>query len=309
MDAHASRAPRRFAGDKPVTAGAATPTAACLLLCALPLLADAALVRANCRGIQKLSTTEDTVSCQESNVLSSGEHVILGHTRASASLSGHALAASAAGGQIRDVGANGGESGALLKDRLTLKGDWEGHVVVGIRLCVTYRFAGFGESRIHATLRTAAGSGGAGENRARVRLVHRGFVGTRLDDFESRGHYAIPEPGARPSAATFVLRVTERVHRDAPSLDVRADIAAFALPNLEPLEPVLSSLGRAVARLAITVPDPIGVAWESGVLPGGPPADRAGGERWVIMQAAEEGSDHALRSDRGRHGAAARSDC
>ena len=228
-----------------------------LLLFTVPTLADAAFVRANCRGIQKFSTTEDTVSCQESNSLSDGDLLMLGHTRATASLPRGMLSTSAAGGQIRDVGANGGEAGALMKDRLTLEGDWDGYVSVGIRLCVTYRFAGFGESRIHATLRTSTAKIQTDENRARVRLTHRGFVGTTLSDFESRGHFAIPDEGARPPESTFVLRVTQRVHRDSPAIDVRADIAAFALPNLEPLEPVLSSFSRATAWIAVAVPDAI----------------------------------------------------
>ena len=290
------------------------PSAAgALLLGALPALAVGACVRANCRGIQEFSGTEPAVSCAESNTLAAEDHVMLGHTRAAASLPAGRLRASAAGGQIRDAGANGGEAGALMKDVLTLRGDWQGHLSVPVRLCVAYRFAGFGESRIHATLRTSPAGGTGGENRARVRLRHRGFGGTVLEDFESAGRYAIPPPGRRPADAAFVLDVTERVHRDAPAMNVRADIAAFALPNLEPLEPVLWSFVRATAWIAIRIPAHVALVSESGVFlsePGPDAGMRPGtGGAWVIMAAAWNGGAHALRGDRGGYRAAARSDC
>ena len=50
-------------------------------------LAEAAFVRANCRGIQEFSATEPRVSCEESSVLSGdNQRVMLGHTRAVSSL-------------------------------------------------------------------------------------------------------------------------------------------------------------------------------------------------------------------------------
>jgi hypothetical protein len=288
------------------------PAAWLLVLGVLPVLADAAFVRANCRGIQKFSTTENTVSCQESNVLTDdADNLMLGHTRAEASLPRGMLSISAAGGQIRDVGANGGEAGALLKGRLILGGEWKGAVSVGLRLCVSYRFAGFGESRIHATLRTSAARGATGENQARVRLRHRGFGGTVLTDFESRGRFDIPADGPRPPGATIALRVTEEVHRDSPELNVRADIAAFALPNLEPLEPVLSSFAEVVAWIVVTVPDAVELSSQSGAFLSEPFRDQAAGTRrsWVIMKAAFEGGSHALRGHRDWHRAVARADC
>ena len=292
-------------------------SSACLLvICFLPALADAAFVRANCRGIQKFSTTEYTVSCQESNVLADdADNLMLGHTRAEASLLRGMLSTSAAGGQIRDVGANGGEAGALMKDRLILRGEWDGTVSVGVRLCVSYRFAGFGESRIHATLRTSAANDATGENQARIRLRHRGFGGTVLADFESRGRFSIPEVGPRPTRSTIALRVTEEVHRDSPEINVRADVAAFALPNLEPLEPVLSSFSGVIAWIVVTVPDALELSSESGVFLSEPfdarAVDAAAGATgsWVIMQTALEGGSNALRSHRDWHRVAARSDC
>ena len=101
------------------------------------------------------------------------------------------------------------------------------------------RMRAVGESRIDATLRTASADGVSGDNQARVSLRHRGFAGTSLADFESRGAFTIPEQGIRAPDSTFELTVTERVHRSRPSIDLRADIAAIALPNLEALEPVL----------------------------------------------------------------------
>lgn len=268
-----------------------------LALCALPAPADGVFVRANCRGIQEFSTTEGTVSCQESSTLADdADNLMLGHTRAEASLPRAMLSTSAAGGQIRDVGTNGGEAGALMKDRLSLRGEWDGSIAVGIRLCVAYRFAGFGESRIHATLRSSGANDATGENQARVRLRHRGFGGTTLTDFESRGRFTIPAVGPRLMRSTIVLGVTEEVRRESPEINVRADIAAFALPNLEPLEPVLSSFGEAIAWMVVTVPDGLVLSSESG----GP---------WVIMDAPPNGGSNALRSHRDWHRAAAGTDC
>jgi hypothetical protein len=287
-----------------------------LVLPAWPPLTEAAFVRANCRGIQEFSTTEARVSCQESSVLSDeAEHLMLGHTRASASLAVGRLSTSAAGGQIRDVGWNGGEAGALLMDRLTITGDWDGYVAVTVRLCVKYRFAGFGESRIDATLRTSSAGNATGDNQARVRLRHRGFGGTALADFESRGEFTIPEEGPRAPEAVFELTVTERVHHSSPAMNLRADIAAIALPNLESLEPVLSSFGQSVALIAVSLPGRLAFSSESGVFLSesgtvGNMGLRPGPHRsWVIMKTTSVGKWNALRSHRGWYRAAARSDC
>lgn len=287
-----------------------------LVLAALPSLADAAFVRANCRGIQEFSTSEGAVSCQESSVLSDAAgHLMLGHTRSAASLVKGRLSTSAAGGQIRDVGSNGGEAGALLMDRLTIVGDWQGHVAVTVRLCVAYSFAGFGESRIHVALRSSSGRAAAGDNLARVGMRHRGFRGTTLEDFESRGAFTIPEAGSRPSRAIFELEVNARVHRDSPIMNLRADLTAFALPNLEALEPVLSSFAQAEAWLVVSLPESLAFASESGVFLSGQRAKGAMRPKpatdpsWGIIAASVIGNGDALRNHRGWDRAAARSDC
>ena len=237
-----------------------------LLLCALPPALDAAFVRANCRGIQKLSMTGGDVSCQESSVLEDdSDNLMLGHTRASASLARGLLLISAAGGQIRDVGSNGGEAGALLADKLIISGDWDGFLSVTVRLCVDYKFAGFGESRIHATLRTSPGRSTGGDNQARIHLSHRGFGETNLADFGSLGAFELPLEGDHPLQSRLLLSVTEKIHHDLPEMNVRADIAAFALPNLEALEPVLSSFGGASAWISVSLPEPLEFSSESGM--------------------------------------------
>ena len=260
--------------------------------------------------------TDGKVSCQESSVLNDdNEHLMLGHTRASASLSRGLLITSAAGGQIRDVGSNGGEAGALLVDRLTISGDWDGSVSVTVRLCVAYKFAGFGESRIHAALRTSFGDNDKGDNQARIRLSHRGFGGAALEDFRSRGAFEIPEKGAYPLQSRFVLSVTEQIHHHIPEMNVRADIAVYALPNLEALEPVLSSFGRAVAWISVSLPERLEFSSESGMFmsepyaPDGTAATHRTEPARVIMKTANSGTVNALRNYRGWHRVAARSDC
>lgn len=287
-----------------------------LLLCALPTLVEAAFVRTNCRGIQEFSTTDSDVSCQESSVLTDeGQRLMLGHTRAAASLKRGLLSTSAAGGQIRDVGSNGGEAGALLMDRLTIVGDWDGFVLVGVRLCVRYRFAGFGESRIHATLRTSSAQVASGDNQARVRLSHRGFGGTRLSNLESRGEFEIPEEGPRSAQSMLALSVIQRVHHSSPEMSVRADIAAFALPNLEALEPVLSSFGRALAWISVSLPQRLEFSSESSMFLSEPYAVEAKGSEpgsnapGASMKTANSGRANALRSHRGWYRAVARPDC
>ena len=260
--------------------------------------------------------TDGEVSCQESSVLSDdGDHLMLGHTRASASLARGLLLTSAAGGQIRDRGSNGGEAGALLMDRLTISGDWDGLISVTVRLCVAYKFAGFGESRIHATLRTSPGQRAGGGNQARIRLSHRGFGEASLSDFNSRGVFDIPVEGDRPLQSRLLLSVTEKIHHSNPEMNVRADIAAFALPNLEALEPVLSSFGRAAAWISVSLPERLAFSSESGVfmsepyLGDGAAAKQTTIPSRVMMKTANNGKVHALRNNRGWHRVAARSDC
>lgn len=286
-----------------------------LLLCALSSAAQAFFVRANCRGIQEFSLTDSHVSCQESSVLDDDNHLMLGHTRAAASLARGLLQSSAAGGQIRDVGANGGEAGALLMDRLTISGAWTDPIAVTVRMCVDYRFAGFGESRLHAALRTSSERSAPGGNRAGIRLISRGFGGAVLEDFDSRGAFGIPAEGARAPQSVLLLSVTEKVYRDAPEIAVRADIAAFALPNLQALEPVLSSFAQVVAWVLVILPERIAFSSESGTFLSDPfareakPVRRKTALSSVIMQISNNGTAHALRSHRGWHRAFARSDC
>ncbi len=300
-----------------MTAGAAramaTARAVLIAVCAWASLAEAAFVRANCRGVQEFSTSESEVSCRESSVLSDdAEHLLLGHTWAVANLGKGRLSTSAAGGQIRDVGSNGGEAGALLMDRLTIVGDWQDDVAVTVHLCVAYKFAGFGDSRIHATLRSSSGDGTTGRNQARVRVQHRGFGGTALADFDSRGTFTIPPQGPLPAHAVFELTVTERVHHSSPTLNLRADLAAYALPNLEVLEPVLSSFAEVVGWLAVSLPEALAFTSESGMFlsePGATGPKPVSDASWGIIERSVIGGGDALRNHRGWNRAAARSDC
>lgn len=286
-----------------------------LMLCALSSAVHGFFVRANCRGIQEFSVSDDHASCQQSSVLDHDGRLMLGHTRAAVSLARGLLQSSAAGGQIRDVGANGGEAGALFMDRLFISGDWTGAIPVTVRLCVDYRFAGLGESRVHATLRTSPGGAAPGTNQAGIRLIHRGLGGAVLESLGSRGNFQIPGEGARGPQSLLLLSVTENIHSGAPVLSVRADIAAFALPNLQAFEPVLSSFSRVVAWVLLSLPEPLVFTSESGTFLSDSHAHEAMGDRQgtalssVIMETRNNGKTHALRSHRDWHRVAARSDC
>ena len=88
--------------------------AALVLIVLLAAPADAAYVRANCRGIQEFSTSNVSVNCAENNELADPQgNLVSGFTSAMANLAEGRLVAAAAGGQIRDFGYNGGEAMAL----------------------------------------------------------------------------------------------------------------------------------------------------------------------------------------------------
>ena len=130
-----------------------------LLLAVVSISTQAALVRANCRGIQELSLSEAEVSCYESNTLTdSAGHIMFGYTAAAASLKQGKLTADATGGAIRDVGYNGGEATALLKDKISIRGEWQGSIPVTVQS--TYDAdTGSGSNPIHTTSFTYNGLG------------------------------------------------------------------------------------------------------------------------------------------------------
>lgn len=227
-----------------------------LLLAALTIAAEAAHVRVTCRGVHQLSTTERAVSCHETDAFTDRDgRIFFGHTAAAADLANGTLMASASGGSIRDIGYNGGEATALLKDEIPVPGEWRGTIPVTITMRIAYRFAGFGESRIHASLSATSAPGPSVRNRALIRLSYRGFDQATLRNVANDGSYAAPEDGAYPARAVLTMSVTEMVAASSPRVTVRARLDGYALPNLDSINPSADSLVDAEARITVSLAD------------------------------------------------------
>lgn len=230
------------------------PLLSALLLAALPAAAEAAQVRVTCRGVQQLSTTERAVSCHETDAFTDRDgRILFGHTAAAADLANGTLTASASGGSIRDIGYNGGEATALLKDEIPVPGEWRGSIPVTVTMRIAYRFAGFGESRIHASLSATSAPGPSARHRALIRLSHRGFDQVSLRSVAGDGSYAVPADGAYPSRAVLTMSVTEMVAASSPRVTVRARLDGYALPNLDSVNPSADSLVDAEARITVSL--------------------------------------------------------
>ncbi|MDX1433650.1 MAG: hypothetical protein R3286_14500 [Gammaproteobacteria bacterium] len=240
-------------------------------MAAVAVPAQAAHVRVTCRGIQEYSRFERALSCDESNVLTDQDgRLVFGHTSAQADLARGTLAASASGGSVRDVGYNGGEATALFKDEFAVEGAWQGEVPVTVSMWITYRFAGSGESRIHASLGATASSGLIADDRAQIRLHHRGFNKATLQNVINDGGYRTPQNGSYPAQSTLVMSITEMVAFDSPRLIVRARVDSYALPNLDTINPSAASLVDVRARISVSLPEHLHLRSESESHPSGP---------------------------------------
>ena len=106
-----------------------------ILLLGLTMPLHAMYVRATCKGIVDFSDSAIRARCHEANLLTDPEGgLVSGFTTAAVDVATGALNAGAAGGQIRDVGYNGGEASAFFKDRLTILGDWQGAIPVTVSM-------------------------------------------------------------------------------------------------------------------------------------------------------------------------------
>ena len=242
------------------------------LLCSLTLLvaaatipAQTAYVRVTCRGVQELSLS-GRASCDESSVLSDHDgRLVFGHTAAGASLVDGSLEASASGGSIRDVGYDGGEATALLRDEITVAGEWQGSVTLTVSMRIVYRFAGFGESRIHASLSATTTQVPLSSNAVQVRLTHRGFNQATLTKVIDDGTNHTPAEGTYPAQSAIDVSVTETLTLASPRLVVRARVDGYALPNLDAINPSAASLVDAEAQLSVSAPDDLDIKSASGL--------------------------------------------
>ena len=231
------------------------------LLLALALAATTAgagLYRVTCKGIHKLSTTTTVDSCAESGMLDDTEGRFLpSFSEAHADLGRGVLFTTAGGGAIRDVGYDGREATSVIIERFRLDGSWTGKMPVEITMRLRYRFEGDGESRLGVMLRSSTAKAVRGEHQAAMWMRYTGLGGAVVLAGRTRGQFEQPADGSIASRTTIELKVIQVVDAAAPDLEIRADLAAYAMPNLGLFEESLTSLVQANSEIELAVPCPI----------------------------------------------------
>ena len=271
----AHRAPR--AGARP----ALRPPVALVLAAALATPAAAGVHRVTCKGIYELSSTIAESSCAESGLLDDARGRFLpGHSEARADRGRGLLTAAATGGAIRDVGYGGRDSTSLLIERLRLSGAWRGRMPVEITMKLRYSFGGDGESRLAALLRSSASGVGRGEHQAAVRMRYTELGGAVVLAGDTRGRFEQPADGRAASRTTIELRVIQMVDASAPEIEIRADLAVHAMPNLGSFEESLTSLVRAQGEIGLAAPCPFRIDAPSHAISWGTATAGASGREW-----------------------------
>ena len=127
---------------------------------------------------------------------------------------------------------------------------------VEITMRLRYRFGGDGESRLGAMLRSSASDAVRGEHQAALWVHYTGLGGAVVLAGRTRGRFEQPAEGGIASGATVELKVIQRVDAAAPDLEIRADLIAYALPNLGLFEESLTSLIHARGEIELAAPCP-----------------------------------------------------
>ena len=242
-----------------------------LVAAALATTASAGVYRVTCKGIHKLSTTTTGDSCAENGMLDDADGRFLpSFSEAHADLGRGILAATAGGGAIRDVGYDGREATSVIIERFRLNGSWTGEIPVEITMKLHYRFEGDGESRLGVLLRSSASGAVQGEHQAAVWMRYTGLGGAVVLAGSTRGQFTQPDDGSIASRTTVEFKVVQRIDATDPDLEIRADLAAYALPNLGQFEESLTSLVDARGEIELTAPCPFRieapshiVAWDT----------------------------------------------
>ena len=219
--------------------------------------AHAGLYRVTCKGIFKLSSSTTGDSCAESGKLDDANGRFLpSFSEAHADLGRGVLTATAGGGAIRGVGYDGREATSVIIERFRLSGSWTGTMPVEITMKLRYRFGGDGESRLGALLRSSTSGAVRGEHQASVRIYYTGLGGAVVLAETTRGRFEQPAEGSIESRTEIELKVIQGIDAVAPNLEVRADLIAYALPNLGLFEESLTSLIAAHGEIELSAPCP-----------------------------------------------------
>ena len=218
---------------------------------------EAGLYRVTCKGIHKLSSDPAGDSCAESGMLDDGQGRFLpSFSEAHADLGRGILTATAGGGAIRDVGYDGREATSVIIERFRLNGSWTGKMPVEIVMKLRYRFEGDGESRLGALLRSSTSNAVRGEHQAAMWMRYTGLGGAVVLAGRTRGRFEQPADGGIADRTTVELKVVQSIDAAAPELEIRADLTAYAMPNLGLFEESLTSLVDAHGEIALTAPCP-----------------------------------------------------
>ena len=230
---------------------------AVLLLAGTLTAATAGVYRVTCKGIFKLSSTATSDSCAESGKLDDTDGRFLpSFSEAHADLGRGVLAATAGGGAIRDVGYGGREATSVIIERFRLNGSWTGTMPVEITMKLRYRFEGDGESRLGVLLRSSSARAVRGEHQAGMWMRYTGLGGAVVLGENTRGRFEQPADGSIASRTTIELKVVQQIDAATPHLEVRADLAAYAMPNLGLFEESLTSLVDARGEIELAAPCP-----------------------------------------------------
>ena len=218
---------------------------------------EAGLYRVTCKGIHKLSSDPAGDSCAESGMLDDGQGRFLPSlSEAHADLGRGILAATAGGGAIRDVGYDGREATSVIIERFRLNGSWTGKMPVEITMKLRYRFEGDGESRLGALLRSSASNAVQGEHQAAMWMRYTGLGGAVVLAGSTRGRFEQPADGGIADRTTIELKVIQSIDATAPDIEIRADLTAYAMPNLGLFEESLTSLVDAHGEIELAAPCP-----------------------------------------------------
>ena len=166
------------------------------------------------------------------------------------------LSATAGGGAIRGIGYGGREATSVIIERFRLNGSWTGAMPVEVTMKLRYRFGGDGESRLGVLLRSSSARAVRGEHQAAMWMRYTGLGGAVVLAENTRGRFEQPADGSIASRTTVELKVVQQIDAAAPNLEVRADLAAYAMPNLGLFEESLTSLVDARGEIELAAPCP-----------------------------------------------------
>ena len=244
--------------SKPARRGPGALLAPAALLLAGTLAATtvgAGVYRVTCKGIHKLSSEATDDSCAESGMLDDAQGRFLpSFSEALADLGRGVLAAAAGGGAIRNVGYDGREATSVIIERFRLDGSWTGTMPVEITMKLRYRFGGDGESRLGALLRSSASREIRGEHRAEVWMRYTELGGAVVLAGDTKGRFEQPRDGSIANGTTIELKVIQGIDAAAPEVEIRADLVAYAMPNLGSFEESLTSLVNAHGEIEFAAP-------------------------------------------------------